>query len=113
MKLACTLLAAALFTTPVFALAAESNAWLVGTWKMFEDKGSSKVEEDYMDFQADGTVNLRDGKAVYVRCTYVPDAKAVVLTCPVRGKDKLLSMKVSKDRKVLDNQIGGLYRKAT
>ncbi|GAB3252558.1 hypothetical protein [Chitinimonas naiadis] len=95
-----------------FVQAADANAWVQGTWQLAEDKKNPGATDDFMDFAADGTVKLRDSKAVYAICTYAPSAQAVLLTCIVRGKEKPLLLKASADKKALINPQGDVYRKA-
>lgn len=93
------------------AQSAEGNAWLVGTWQLAEDRKTPGFTDDYMDFEANGAVTLRDGKRAYANCSYTPTGATVLLKCVVRGKEKLLSFQVASDRRSIANPQGDIYRK--
>lgn len=91
--------------------AAASNDWLVGIWQLAEDKKNPGVTDDFMDFDANGAVQLRDSKKVYASCTYLPGESAVVLRCVVRGKEKALTFRVGSGHKTLTSPQGDIYKK--
>lgn len=90
---------------------ADANQWIVGTWQLAEDKKNPGTTDDFMDFDANGSVVLRDSKKTYANCTYVFGESVVLLKCIVGSKEKPLTMHVSSDKKSLVNPQGDIYRK--
>jgi len=90
---------------------ADANQWIVGTWQLTEDKKNTGTTDDFMDFDVNGAVSLRDSKKIYASCTYGPSEGVVLLKCIVGSKEKLLSLRVSSDKKSLVNHLGDVYRK--
>lgn len=90
---------------------ADTNQWIVGTWQLAEDKKNPGTTDDFMDFDANGSVSLRSSKKTYANCTYVPTAGVVLLKCIVGNKEKPLTLQVSGDRKSLVNPQGDVYKK--
>lgn len=68
------------------ALAQESAAWLAGTWQLAEDRKKPGFTDDFMDFDAQATVVLRDSQKAYANCRYQPGAGVLLLTCIAGGK---------------------------
>ncbi|MDS4030116.1 MAG: hypothetical protein RKO66_08580 [Candidatus Contendobacter sp.] len=90
---------------------ADENQWIVGTWQLAEDKKNPGTTDDFMDFDANGAVVLRDSKKTYANCTYALNESVVLLKCIVGNKEKPLTMHVSSDKKSLVNPQGDVYRK--
>lgn len=88
-----------------------ANQWIVGTWQLAEDKKNPGTTDDFMDFDSNGSVVLRDSKKTYANCTYVFSDSVVVLNCIIGSKEKPLTMRVSSDKKSLVNPQGDVYRK--
>jgi hypothetical protein len=83
---------------------ADVNQWIVG-------KKNPGTTDDFMDFDANGSVVLHDSKKTYANCTYVFGESVVLLKCIVGSKEKPLTMHVSSDKKSLVNPQGDIYRK--
>ena len=93
------------------ALAQEGTGWLVGTWQLAEDRKKPGFTDDFMDFDAQGTVVLRDSQKVYAHCRYQPGAGVLLLTCIAGGKERPMTMRVAPDKTSLTNSVGDVYRK--
>lgn len=93
------------------ALAQEGTGWLVGTWQLAEDRKKPGFTDDFMDFDAQGTVVLRDSKRTYANCRYQPGASVLLLTCIAGGKERPMTVRVAPDKTSLTNSVGDVYRK--
>lgn len=90
---------------------ADPNQWIVGTWQLAQDKKNPGTTDDFMDFDVNGTVALRDSKKTYANCTYAPKESVVLLKCVVGGKEKPLTLRISGDKRSLVNPQGDVYGK--
>lgn len=91
---------------------ADVNQWIVGTWQLAEDKKNPGTTDDFMDFDTNGAVVLRDSKQTYANCTYVLSESVVLLKCIVGSREKPLTMHVSSDKQSLVNPQGDVYRRS-
>lgn len=93
------------------ALAQEGTSWLIGTWQLAEDRKKPGFTDDFMDFDAQGTVVLRDSQKAYANCRYQPGPGVLLLTCIAGGRERPMTMRVTPDKTSLTNPIGDVYRK--
>lgn len=109
---AALVLAAASLALAGPASAQDGTAWLAGTWQLAQDRKNPGFTDDFMDFDAQGTVVLRDSKKTYAHCRYQPGSGTLLLTCIAGGKERPMTVRVAPDRASLTNSVGDVYRKS-
>lgn len=64
-----------------------------------------------VDFDAQGSVVLRDSQKAYASCRYQPGPGVLLLTCIAGGREWPMTMRVAPDKVSLTNSVGDVYRK--